>query len=217
LDQFVPYGIDYRINRNQAELRRVVRFLATRTSPEHADQLRDRREQLTDQIGFDKQKLAAAGAISYGKHNVHAGDLINAVGRWLPVVRANVKTATVPTGYSWTDTLPWSKVRGVVKAEDFTPDQVQQMLDAAGDDKHRSAALAKTRGRAEQAATHHPAEDTTTARLTPAPGETDELPLDLAADVDAEPAGQRLHQQQRTGHPPTGAAAPTAGARGWAR
>ena len=194
--------IDNRIQRNQAELRRVDRHLAGTASPgqapargEYADQLRDRREELVDQISFDKEKLAAAGGITHGKHNVRPGDLINAAGRWLPVVRANTRTVTVPTGYSWTDTLPWSKVRSVAPAEGFTPAQAAQLLQGAGDDQHRRAALEKTLARAEQAATN----DVTAT----SPGAVDdELPLDMPSAGETRRAEQRLrqhpHQQTHT-------------------
>lgn len=201
--------IDNRIQRNEAELRRVDRLLAGTASPgqgpasgEYADQLRDRREQLLDQIGFDTDKLEAAGGINYGKHNVAPGDLVNAVGRWLPVVRANAKTVTVPTGYSWTDTVPWSKVRSVTKAEDFSPAQAAQLLDDAGDDQHRRAALEKTLARAEQAGTD-------TASPARSPGVADEaLPFDTLTAGETSRAEQRLrqhpHQQHLTlGAPPS--------------
>lgn len=201
--------IDNRIQRNQAELRRVDRLLAGTAAPgqgpatgEYAEQLRERREELVDQLGFDQDKLAAAGGITYGKHNVRPGDLINAAGRWLPVVRANAKTATVPTGYSWTDTLPWSKVRSVTRAEDLSPAQTAQLLDAAGDDKHRRAALEKTLARAEQAAT-------STGPAASPRGAEDATPADMPTAGEASRAEQRLREHPRLQNPTVGGAPST--------
>lgn len=123
-------------------------------SPERLTQLGQVKAEALDAIGHDRAKLEAAGGVTYGKHNVAAGDIIvSRTGGYTPVLRANAKSATVPTGYSWTDTVPWSKVAKVISAEEFTPAQVRQILDAADpSDKHRIAAFEKTLARVAAAA-----------------------------------------------------------------
>jgi len=171
--------ITNRIERNEALVRKVDRELADHASargivdrlgadhptvakvgperlgvrgPERLAQLQQLKAEALDAIGHDRTKLAAAGGVAYGKHNVEPGDLICTREGYTPVIRANAKTATVPTGYSWTDTIPWSRVRKVVKAEKFTPDQVREILEAVEPgDKHRAAAFQKTLARAEAA------------------------------------------------------------------
>lgn len=136
-------------------------------SPERIAQLEQIKATALDAVTHDRAKLEAAGGIAYGQHNVEAGDFIKHRGGWLPVVRANAKTVSVPTGYSWTDKLPWSKVNAVARADSFTPAQINQLLSATGpDDKHRRAALQKALTRSEAAAdadaAAHPAPSETT-------------------------------------------------------
>jgi len=172
--------ISNRIERNEALVRKVDRELADHETaqgivdklganhptvakvgperlgvrgPERLAQLEQLKAEALDVLGHDRTKLAAAGRVAYGKHNVEPGDLICTRDGYTPVIRANAKTATVPTGYSWTDTISWSRVNKVVKAEKFTPDQVREILEAVEPgDKHRAAAFQKTLVRAEAAA-----------------------------------------------------------------
>ena len=139
-------------------------------SPERLAQIEQIKAVALDAIAHDQDKLEAAGGVSYGKHNVQPGDIIVARhGGYLPVLRSNAKSATVPTGYTWTDTLPWAKVTKVISAEKFTPDQARQLLEACSpDDKHRAAAFEKTLARATQAATF--AEIEQTRRYQPSEG-----------------------------------------------
>jgi GNAT superfamily N-acetyltransferase len=130
-------------------------------SAERLAQLGHFKAEALDAIGHDGAKLDAAGGVTYGKHNVSPGDIIvSRSGGCTPVIRANAKSATIPTGYSWTDTVPWSKVTKVIEAEKFTPDQVRQILEAVEpSDKHRIAAFEKTLARAEAAASTHATAD----------------------------------------------------------
>lgn len=177
--------ITNRIERNEAQVRKVDRELAEHETaqgitdkvgadhpkvqavgpdrlgvrtPGRLAQLGQIKAEAFDAIGHDRTKLEAAGGVKSGKHNVEPGDIIvSRTGGWTPVIRANAKTATVPTGYSWTDTIPWSRVTKVVKAEKFTPDQVREILAAVEpSDNHRAAAFEKTLARAEAAAAPAP-------------------------------------------------------------
>lgn len=229
--------ITNRIERNEALVRKVDRELAAHAtaqgiidklgaghptvakveperlgvrSPERLAQLEQLKSEALDEIGHDRTKLETAGGVKYGKHNVEPGDLIRTRQGGSPVIRANAKTATVPTGYSWTDTVPWSRVGKVVKAEEFSPEQVRELLAAAGEDKHRTTALTRTLARAEhaaatEAATQEPtAAAATEAASTAEPqqpnqqagstGAGEDQPLPEAPDVDAH-ARRRLSAQ----------------------
>ena len=100
-------------------------------SPERLVQLGRMKADALDAIGHDRVQLEAAGGVTYGKHSVSPGDVIvSRGGAYTPVLRANAKSATVPTGYSWTDIVSRSKVGKVIRAEELTPDQVRQILEA---------------------------------------------------------------------------------------
>lgn len=145
-------------------------------SPERLAQLEQVKAEAVDAIAHDRAKLEASGGVKYGKHNVEPGDIIvSRSSGWVPVLRSNAKTATVPSGYSWTDTIPWPKVTKVVKAEKFTPDQIRGILaEVDPSDKHRAAAFKKTLARAEAVA--QPAE------TAPAPEAGKAIGLRLGVD-----------------------------------
>ncbi|MFE4329654.1 DUF3560 domain-containing protein [Streptomyces sp. NPDC056831] len=63
-----------------------------------------------DQAVLDKAKEEGRFG-RYSKANVHAGDLVKVRGQWRTVTRANPKTVSVTTGYSWTDKYGWEEVR----------------------------------------------------------------------------------------------------------
>lgn len=60
--------------------------------------------------GVRSQQLAEGEAGDYSPATVKAGDQVMISGIWRTVVRANPKTVTVETEYSWTDRCPWHKV-----------------------------------------------------------------------------------------------------------
>jgi GNAT superfamily N-acetyltransferase len=147
-------GIIDKVGANHPKVQAVGTDRLGLRSPDRLAQLGRMKAEALDAIAHDRVQLEAAGGVTYGKHNVSPGDIIvSRGGAYTPVLRANAKSATVPTGYSWTDTVPWSKVGKVIRAEEFTPDQVRQILEAADpSDKHRIAAFQKTLTRAEAAA-----------------------------------------------------------------
>jgi hypothetical protein len=62
------------------------------------------------QVVADKQ---AAGAKVWSRADFAKGDQVrDGLGRWREVLRVNAKSVTVPTGYSWTETVPYDDVRG---------------------------------------------------------------------------------------------------------
>lgn len=180
-------------------------------SPERIAQLEQIKATALDAVTHDRTKLEAAGGIAYGQHNVEAGDFIKHRGGWLPVVRANAKTVSVPTGYSWTDKLPWSKVNAVAKADSFSPTQINQLLSATGpDDKHRRAALQKALARSEAATetAAHPAPSETTVADSgnhPAVPRSKTGGASQAPDASRQHPAKRDHDSRLAGNPTRGA------------
>lgn len=89
--------------------------------PEEAERIRRayaaRRAEVVDQLAYWQQvradQIEAGSVVDYGPENVQAGDLVlTESGGWRRVVRASAKSVTVETDYSWTDRVPWHKVRG---------------------------------------------------------------------------------------------------------
>lgn len=58
------------------------------------------------------EALKEAGAKVWGPADFTKGDHVKCGGQWFEVLRVNKKSLTVPTGYSWTQTLPYDKVTG---------------------------------------------------------------------------------------------------------
>lgn len=56
-------------------------------------------------------QLEDGTATNYGPETVTAGDVVKICGVWRLVARANMKSVSVHTGYSWTDRIPWHKVQ----------------------------------------------------------------------------------------------------------
>ncbi|MFE3378746.1 DUF3560 domain-containing protein [Streptomyces anulatus] len=110
-----------RIKRQEAELRSLDRRMACLSLyPETGSdvlrrQYEGERKVLEERIAGDRAVLDAAKAAGrygwYSKDNVHRDDLIRVRGQWRTVVRANVKSATVTTAYSWTDRYGWEEVQ----------------------------------------------------------------------------------------------------------
>lgn len=110
-----------RVQRLEADLRRLDRRMAMLSLyPESgSDLLREQyegeRAVLVERIAGDRAVLDQARAEGrfgrYSKDNVHKDDQVKIRGSWRTVVRANAKTVSVSTGYSWTDPYGWEEVR----------------------------------------------------------------------------------------------------------
>lgn len=114
-----PVTVANRIQRLEAQIRRTQRALddATISTPElEAWSQRVRVDLERDQADLKywtrirREQIAAGVATDYGPANVRAGDLVKVRGRWLRVVRANVKTVTVD-GVFGNATTPWHEVQ----------------------------------------------------------------------------------------------------------
>lgn len=112
-----------RVDRLEAELRDLDRRMAGLKLHPGADssrlheQYEGERAVLVERIAGDRAALEQARVEGrfglYSKENVHGGDRVKIRGQWRTVVRANVKTVSVATGYSWTDKYGWEEVKGL--------------------------------------------------------------------------------------------------------
>lgn len=112
-----------RVARLEAEDRRLVRQLdrlgpVTDDAPSAwREEMQARREVIAEQLRGDHELLEAAKAAGrfgrWDKTNVHNGDHVLLRFGWRTVVRANAKTVSVDTGYSWTNKYGWEEVRDV--------------------------------------------------------------------------------------------------------
>ena len=75
-------------------------------------QLKARETECLDTIEYWRNELAALGGIKYSKETIKKGDSVLSRGQWRKVVRVNVKSVSIESGYSWTDTLIYSAIRG---------------------------------------------------------------------------------------------------------
>jgi hypothetical protein len=116
-----PDVIKRRVDRMEAELRGLDRRLARmKLYPEAysttvVEQYQGERATLLERIKGDQELLEQARAEGrfgqYSRDNVHKHDLVLIRGQWREVARANAKTVSVTTGYSWTDKYGWEEVR----------------------------------------------------------------------------------------------------------
>lgn len=115
-----PVTVANRIERLAAAVRRDVReqdrlAAADRSDSDYglalADRLAHTRAELEHWQTVRAAQVADGTATGYSRDTVAAGDLIKIGGQWRRVVRSNRKSASVETGYSWTDTVPWHKVQ----------------------------------------------------------------------------------------------------------
>lgn len=127
--RYAPVTVANRIEKLGADIRRLERqILADAYDPEHgfrpatdeqkqarAKRLGPKLDELRDQLSYWQsvraQQIADGTATGYSCENVQKGDQVKIRGQWREVVRANRKTVSVPTGYSWTDTAPYAEIQ----------------------------------------------------------------------------------------------------------
>lgn len=73
--------------------------------------LAELRDQLEFWEGVRAEQIADGTATGYTRDQIQKGDLVKVRGYWREVVRANPKTVSVRTGYSWTDTAPYAEIQ----------------------------------------------------------------------------------------------------------
>ncbi|MGW6416302.1 DUF3560 domain-containing protein [Streptomyces sp. NPDC055055] len=110
-----------RVERLEAEKRGLERRMEGLSAYADSDRLRRQYAGelavLEERIAGDRAVLDAAREAGtfgrYSKDNVHRDDQVKIRGQWRTVVRANTKSVSVTTGYSWTDRYGWEEVKAV--------------------------------------------------------------------------------------------------------
>ncbi|MEA5456733.1 DUF3560 domain-containing protein [Sinomonas sp. JGH33] len=133
--RYSPQPVANRIEKLGAEIRRLERELKghTRVSGPYRDvfppaegeyrerilsQLDEQKDALAYWQGIRADQLASGQAVEYGPEQIKKGDAVKIGGHWREVVRANRKTVSVATGYSWTARAPYTDVQGHRPAQD---------------------------------------------------------------------------------------------------
>ena len=127
--RYRPVTVANRIDTLGAELRKLERRLiapryddaqgyvdATDAQKQaRADHLAPHLAEKRDQIAYWEAVRAAqiesGTATGYDRSTVKKGDRVKIRGQWREVVRANPKTVSVSTGYTWTDTAPYAEIQ----------------------------------------------------------------------------------------------------------
>lgn len=118
-----PDVVARRVARLETDLRRLDRRMAgltlypTANSDLLTEQYEGERAVLIERINGDKNVLEQAKADGlfgkYSKANVHKDDRVMIRGEWRQVVRSNLKTVSVTSGYSWVDKYGYEEIRGL--------------------------------------------------------------------------------------------------------
>ncbi|MBT2519079.1 DUF3560 domain-containing protein [Streptomyces sp. ISL-90] len=127
--RYAPVTVANRIEKMGAEIRRLERQIeADQYDLDHGyvpatDEMRHARakrlapklDELRDQLAYWEdvraQQVADGTATGYTREDIRKGDRVKIRGHWREVVRANLKTVSVTTGYSWTDTAPYAEIQ----------------------------------------------------------------------------------------------------------
>ncbi|MEA5456928.1 DUF3560 domain-containing protein [Sinomonas sp. JGH33] len=75
-----------------------------------APRLGELRDQLAYWEGVRAEHIATGKATNHSRETIKPGDAVRIRGHWRRVVRANAKTVSVETGYSWTDKAPYHEI-----------------------------------------------------------------------------------------------------------
>lgn len=76
-----------------------------------APHIDEKRDQLGYWEGVRAAQVATGATTNYSKETISKGDQVRIRGYWRAVVRANTKTVSVSTDYSWTDTAPYAEIQ----------------------------------------------------------------------------------------------------------
>jgi|SRR5664279_616218 len=115
-----PVTVANRIERLSAEARSYERELSEleardSTQTGYGVSLREKlghtEAQLTYWQDVRAEQIRAGQATNYSRDVVRPGDKVQIRGRWYEVARANAKTVSVVTEYTWTDKSPWYEVQ----------------------------------------------------------------------------------------------------------
>jgi len=84
-----------------------IQARATRLAP-HIDEKRD---QITYWEAVRAEQITTGRATGHSRATIQKGDRVKIRGHWREVVRANAKTVSVTTGYTWTNTTPYAEIQ----------------------------------------------------------------------------------------------------------
>ena len=76
-----------------------------------APNLAEKRDQIAYWEAVRAAQIESGTATGYDRSTVKKGDRVKIRGQWREVVRANPKTVSVSTGYTWTDTAPYAEIQ----------------------------------------------------------------------------------------------------------
>ena len=82
-----------------------------------APHIDEKRDQIAYWEAVRAAQVASGKATGYDRATVKKGDRVKIRGQWREVVRANVKTVSVTTGYTWTDTAPYAEIQQLTRPE----------------------------------------------------------------------------------------------------
>jgi hypothetical protein len=129
--RYSPGAVARRIDKLEAQLRGTERILNGYTrskgtpyaewQPPAAGAARTHHEsvraEVVDKIAYwtavRDEQIATGQATNYSKDTVSKGDRVRVWGHWRTVVRANPKTVSLATGYSWTDKVAYHEIEDV--------------------------------------------------------------------------------------------------------
>ncbi|TFD24749.1 DUF3560 domain-containing protein [Cryobacterium sp. TMT2-23] len=82
-----------------------------------APNLAEKRDQIAYWEAVRAAQIGDGTATGYDRSTVNKGDRVKIRGQWREVVRTNLKTVSVTTGYTWTDTAPYAEIQQLVRPE----------------------------------------------------------------------------------------------------
>ncbi|MHA7142909.1 hypothetical protein [Arthrobacter sp. Bz4] len=82
--------------------------------------LADELDQLTYWQGIRANQIAEGKATNYTREQINKGDYVRIGGSWYEVARANQKTVSLITGYSWTRKADYAQIRDHRTTEEAT-------------------------------------------------------------------------------------------------
>lgn len=116
-----PHVVARRIDRLGAQVRKIRRNLDSVKDRDGAqyeeyrarvgEELQHLEAQLEHWEQVRAQQVTTGATTNYGKDNVAAGDIVKVRGDWYRVARANAKSVSLKTEYSWVQRTPWHEVQ----------------------------------------------------------------------------------------------------------
>ena len=108
-----PGVIKRRIDKLEAEQRSAQRGVeeATRKGGKYSEHYQRCVDHLDMVLAYQRELYDASGGIPSEGMEIEKGDMVLSWAGWREVVRVNKKSVTIQTQYSWTQTIPYDKIR----------------------------------------------------------------------------------------------------------